>query len=96
MSDQDQSTARPPSWIELNSLIPLPPKKGVVSVKSVTGLSPDTVERRYPDAVVNVSPRRRGMKLGTALAIADGSYRPPTAALQPRPENETRLESAET
>lgn len=71
---------RAPSWVELQSIIPLE-SDDETSGKSVTSLSGDTLKRRYPDAIVEVSPRRVGIKLKDALAIADGSYEPPPSPL---------------
>jgi hypothetical protein len=66
---------REPTWIERESIIPLrTTKDGAPSVESVTNLSADTVERRYPELIVWLSERRRGMKLKNVLAIADGTY----------------------
>jgi hypothetical protein len=61
----------PPSWIELQSVIPLESDKpGVVSARSVTSLSIDALEREYPEFIVRPSRGRRGMKLKHALRIA--------------------------
>ena len=52
----------PPSWIELQSVIPLESDNpGVVSVRTLTTLSPDTLEREYSKFIVRLSPGRRGM-----------------------------------
>jgi hypothetical protein len=61
-----KATVDRPSWIELESVLP-PPK-----VEEITSLSWDTVVRVYPDKIVDLSPRRRGVKLRHALEIADG------------------------
>jgi hypothetical protein len=61
----DTKTERP-SWLELESVI-RPPK-----VEQITSLSWDTITRNHADKVVDLSPRRRGMKLKDALAIAAG------------------------
>jgi hypothetical protein len=55
-----------PTWLELESVLPMP------KAESVTSLSEDTLERRYPHLIVKLSPRRKGMKLKHALAIANG------------------------
>jgi hypothetical protein len=73
MSDLAEPTATP-SWIEGESIIALEKdgSPGEVTVKRITSLSPDTVKRRYPHFVVQLSPNRLGMKLKNALAIAAG------------------------
>jgi hypothetical protein len=50
-------------------------KRGAVegpSAEQVTGLSKDTIKRRYPHLIRKLSERREGMQLGDALAIAAG------------------------
>jgi hypothetical protein len=65
------SVIRPPSWVELQSVIPLETEAvGVTSVKAVTSLSAETIRRRYPQYVIQLTPSRQGMKLRDALAIA--------------------------
>jgi hypothetical protein len=59
---------RPPTWLELEAVRPLHP-----DVEEITNLSADTIKRRFPQLVVQLSARRVGMKLKNALAIADGS-----------------------
>ena len=54
------------SWLELESVKPLP------EVEKITSLSTDTLKRHHPDKIVKLSPRREGMKLRHALAIANG------------------------
>ena len=68
MDDRPKS----PSWIELEAMLPLESSKGEPSVKQITGLSGDTIQRRYGEYVKKLSPRRVGMKLKHALQIADG------------------------
>jgi hypothetical protein len=65
MSNQPLSD-RPPTWLELESVRPLP------EIEKITSLSEDTIIRRYGEWIVKLSPRRRGMKLRHALAIAAG------------------------
>jgi hypothetical protein len=62
MDDQPEK----PSWLELESVKPLP------KIEEITSLSVDTIEREYPQYVVKLSPRRKGMKLKHALEIARG------------------------
>ena len=38
---------RPPSWLELESVIPLEAEPGVTSVETVTSLTAETIRRRY-------------------------------------------------
>jgi hypothetical protein len=52
-----------PSWLELESVL-APPK-----VEQLTSLSWETIQRRYRDKVIELSPRRRGMKLKDVLKI---------------------------
>ena len=59
-------TNRPPTWLELNSVVPLS------KVEKITSLDRDTIKRRYGDRVVQLSDKRQGMKLKHALAIAEG------------------------
>ena len=55
-----------PTWLELESVKPL------TQVSEITSLSPDTIVRRYPEYIVHLSPRRRGMKVRNILKITDG------------------------
>jgi hypothetical protein len=57
-------TDRAPSYLELESVQPMP------VVTKITTLSADTIRRRYPELIVHLSERRVGMKLRNALAIA--------------------------
>ena len=61
---------RPPSWLELESVLPLEAEPGVTSVETVTTLSAETQRREYPEFIIQLSPRRQGMKLKHALQIA--------------------------
>ena len=49
--------------------IPLVAEPGVTSVETVTSLYAETVRRRYPQYVRQLSPKRQGMKLRDALGI---------------------------
>lgn len=69
MSDVDED--RPPTWLELESVRPLRP-----DVEKITSLSIDTLNRRFPDHIVKLSERRRGMKLKHVLAINNGTLKP--------------------
>jgi len=63
MSDQ---TSRPPTWLERESVVPL------AKVEQITSLNRDTLRRRYPNRIVQLSDKRQGMKLKDALAITEG------------------------
>ena len=65
----DQFGERPPSWLELESVKKMP------EVEEITSLSGDNIRRNYPEYVVKLSPRRDGMQLKHALAIANGTAR---------------------
>jgi len=73
MIDVAETGERPPSWLELEAVIPLDTTQpGVTTVKTVTSLSSDNVKRNFPGFVVRLSPKREGMKLRNALMIAAG------------------------
>jgi hypothetical protein len=55
-----------PTWLELERVLELP------QVEEITSLSVDSIKRHHRDKLVNLSPRRLGMKLRNALAIANG------------------------
>ena len=55
-----------PTWLELERVLPMP------KVEEITSLSVDSLKRHHKDKIVNLSPRRRGMKLKHSLAIANG------------------------
>jgi hypothetical protein len=55
-----------PSWLELESV------KSLAEVSEITSLSEDTITRRYPELIVHLSPRRRGMKVRNILKITNG------------------------
>ena len=65
----DQFGEGPPSWIELESV------KKMSVVEEITSLSGDNLRRNYSEYVVKLSPRRDGMQLKHALAIANGTAR---------------------
>jgi hypothetical protein len=69
MADQPKA----PTWVELESVIPLKSSTGKRNAEQITSLSEDTLKRRYAKYIKNLSDRRRGMKLRHALEIADGS-----------------------
>jgi hypothetical protein len=53
----------PPQGLELERMLTLP------EVSALTGLSPDTLKRRYSHLIRKMSPRRVAMKLRDALSI---------------------------
>jgi hypothetical protein len=62
-----------PGWLELESIIPLESTKGQRCAEQITGLSSDTIKRRFPKFVRRLSERRVGIKLRHALEIANGT-----------------------
>ena len=64
--EMNDHTNRPPTWLERESVVPL------AKVEKITSLDRDTIKRRYPDRVVQLSDKRQGMKLKHALAITEG------------------------
>jgi hypothetical protein len=64
--------------VRLRSIVPLRrPKRQLKrelehSAEEITGLSKDTLKRRYPHLIRDLSERREGMQLGDALEIANG------------------------
>ena len=42
---------------------------GMPEVERLSGLSHDTIRRNYPDKIIQLSPRRVGMKLKHALSL---------------------------
>jgi hypothetical protein len=65
----DKRLIEPPSWVELESAKPL------AEVEKITSLDRDTLVREFPQYIVQLSKRRKGMKLKHALAIAGGTVR---------------------
>jgi hypothetical protein len=59
-------TNRPPTWLELNSAVPLS------KAEKITSLDRDTMKRKYPNRIRQLSDKRQGMLLKDALAIAEG------------------------
>ena len=66
----DQQTQ--PTWLELESIIPLTSSTEELTGESVTSLSADTLKRVHPSRIRKLSERRYGIKLRDALAIANG------------------------
>ena len=62
----------PPTWIELESILPLKSSKGERDAEQISGLCADTIKSRFPQYVKRLSERRLGIKLRHALEIANG------------------------
>ena len=77
MDGLTNKTQEPPSWLELEAVQPL------TESSKITNLSPDSLKRHYPDYVVRLSDRRRGMKLKHALDIAAGRIQPKSLRTAP-------------
>jgi hypothetical protein len=77
VNNPDQAT---PSWLELESM------RSMAEAARLTNLSADTLKRRYPHWVTQVSPRRNAMKLRHILAITNSGI----AAEQPPSHRRTR------
>jgi hypothetical protein len=60
---------RSPTWLELESVVRM------AVAEKITSLSADSLRRNHPSLIVKLSPRRDGMKLRDALAIANGTAR---------------------
>jgi hypothetical protein len=65
--DMEKSATDQPSWLELERIMP------IGEVAKLNNLSDDTIKRRHADKIVQLSPRRIGMKVRDALAIGKGN-----------------------
>jgi hypothetical protein len=61
-----ETIERTPTWIELESVRPL------AEAKRITSLSEDSLKKNFPGDIIQLSPRRLGMKLRNILRIAAG------------------------
>jgi hypothetical protein len=65
-----------PTWWELRSVLQLSTKskkpRKKPTAEEITGLSADTLKRKYPERVRRLSDKRLGMTFGDALEIAAG------------------------
>jgi hypothetical protein len=52
-----------PDYLELNRIA------GLAECERLSGLSRDTLVRRYPDKILKLSPRRLGMRVKDALLL---------------------------
>ena len=69
-----------PDWIDLESIIPLKSYIGARDAESITNLSEETIRREYAEYVVQLSPRRFGMKLRNVLLITKNGIKTPQGA----------------
>ena len=58
---------KPPTWLQLESVVDFD------QAEAITNLSRETIRRWFPHLVIRLSPRRCGLKLRDALAIASGA-----------------------
>jgi hypothetical protein len=66
----DTDSTERPDWLALERVIPLQ------EVTKITSLSRDTLQRHHKAKIVDLSPRRRGMKLRHALEITNNGDAP--------------------
>jgi hypothetical protein len=52
-----------PTPIELNRIVPMP------EASRLSSLHPDTLREQYPELIVQLSPKRQGMRVGHALML---------------------------
>ena len=55
-----------PTWLDLARVLPMQ------EVEKITNLSRYSLQRQHKEKIAHLSPRRRGMTLRNALAIANG------------------------
>lgn len=60
----DGQPLTPADWIELRRVVSLQ------EAARLSGMSTDTIKRRHRNKIINLSPRRRGMRLGDALSLS--------------------------
>jgi len=65
MSDINKSptAAEEPSWLELQRIVNLQ------EASRLSGMSPDTLKRRHSERIIQLSPRRLGMRVKDALQL---------------------------
>jgi hypothetical protein len=61
-----KSPDEPPTWLELESVLPM------ATVRKMTTLSDEAIERNHQHRIKQLSARRKGMKLRDVLAIVNG------------------------
>jgi hypothetical protein len=54
----------PPNWVELQRVVDLK------EAARLSGLSIDSIKRHHREKIIDLSPRRRGMRLGVALSLS--------------------------
>jgi hypothetical protein len=54
----------PADWVELQRIVPLS------EASRLSNLSIDTIKRRHADKILDLSPRRRGMRMRDALMLS--------------------------
>jgi hypothetical protein len=57
------------NYIELSPLLELERIITLEQAAEISGISPDTWRRRYPEKIIRLSPRRVGVKLKHALML---------------------------
>jgi len=65
----DARTTNPLDWIELQRIVDLK------EAARLSGLSVDSIKRHHGAKIIDLSPRRRGMRIGDALLLSKS--RPP-------------------
>jgi hypothetical protein len=55
----------PAYWVELQRIVDLK------EASRLSGLSVDSIKRHHSDKIIDLSPRRRGMRVRDALMLAD-------------------------
>lgn len=61
----EPQSAAEPSWLELHRIVSLQ------EASRLSGMSPDTLKRRYAAKIIQLSPRRLGMRVRDALRLED-------------------------
>jgi hypothetical protein len=57
------SPSNPPNWLELKRIVDLK------EASRLSGLSVDSIKRHYRQKIIELSPRRLGMRVGDALML---------------------------
>jgi hypothetical protein len=73
MSKRKDDSLPPLSPLELHRIAPMS------EASRLSGLSEDTLTRHHSDKIKHLSPRRKGMRVGDALAVR-AAEEPPNAA----------------
>jgi hypothetical protein len=67
LGEIERVLAAGPSWLDLQRIVDLQ------TAATLRGVSPDTLERHCRDQILQLSPRRRGMRLVDALLLKKAS-----------------------